>query len=102
MIMEWILATLMLMMSAFLFGLCIVIFAFYASKKHKYLLHIALMSSSYLMFSGLVTAQIITRMFGTRLPFWLPTTLIFLALGLGISGLARMWLHRKSEEMLQK
>jgi hypothetical protein len=99
--MIWLLATLMLIMSAFLFGLCAVIFAYYASKKHKYLLHIALMSSSYLMFSGLVTVQLITRMFSTRLPFWLPTTVIFLGLALGIGGLARMWKHRKNEEMLK-
>lgn len=99
---EWVLATLMLLMSAFLFGLCAVIFAYYASKKHKYLLHIALMASSYLMFSGLVTAQLITRMFGTRLPFWLPTTVIFLALGLGIGGLGRMWKHRRDEQELMR
>lgn len=102
MILEWILATLMLVMSAFLFGLCIVIFAFYASRKHKYLLHIALMSSSYLMFSGLVTAQLVSRMFKAQLPIWLPIIMIFLALGLGIGGLARMWKHRHVEEMLRK
>lgn len=99
---QWALAITMLIMAAFLFGLCAVIFAYYASTRHKYLLHIALMSSSYLMFSGLVTAQLVARMFGTALPFWLPVVMIFLALGLGIGGLGRMWKHRRDEEKLKK
>lgn len=99
---EWILAFIMLTMSAFLFGLCAVIFAFYASKKHKYLLHIALMSSSYLLFSGVITAQIVAGMFKVGVPQVIVVAAIFIALGLGIAGLGRMWKHRQDDSKLSK
>ncbi len=99
---EWIFATIMLIMSAFLFGLCVVIFCFYASKKHKYLLHIALMSSSYLLFAAVIMSQLVAGMFRVLVPNVAIVVAVFLSLALGIGGLGRMWWHRHNEARLEK
>lgn len=102
MIIEWILAFTLLILAAFLLGLCIVMFAFYASKKHRYRIHIALMSIADVCMTSLIVGQLVSGMFGTQFPQVAVISLVYLALLLKVGGLARMLVHRNQEEKLRK
>lgn len=101
-LLEWTLAFTLLLMAAFLFGLCIVMFRYYSSKKHRYRVHIALMSIADVMFTALIIGQLVSGMFGVGFPQILVIVMIYLALGLKIGGLFRMFWHRHNEAKLSK
>jgi O-antigen ligase len=102
MIIQWILAITLLALASFLLGLCVMLFRFYSSHKHRYRLHIALMSIADVLFTCLIIGQLISGMFGFTFPQIVTIVLIYLSLGLKIGGLLRMFKHRFNEEKLRK
>lgn len=95
MIFQWILAITLVMSAGFLLGLCVLLFRYYSSHKHRYKVHIALMSASDVIFTALIIGQIVPAMFGLAFPPVATIVMIYLTLWLKIGGLLRLFKHRK-------